>query len=171
MRRRHHEDAHLTVLDGLPADHESAVRVWNAANVARLLPPSLDRVARIRDKFAEPDACLVIGHLEADREVVAMALAEPGRAEDGAGAVLPGHGHVSMVFVHPDMWGHGVGRQLLLGLHERAADRGWSRMTLWTRASNERARRLYQSLGYRASGHEAMLGDGVPILQLERPAR
>ena len=76
-------------------------------HVARFLPPSVDRVARIWEKLAEPEACLVIGHLDADRDVVAMALAEPGRAEHGAGAVIPGYGHVSMVFVHPDMWGRG----------------------------------------------------------------
>ena len=51
----------MTVLDGLPADHEAAVRVWQAANVARLLPPSIDRVARIWEKLAESQACLVIG--------------------------------------------------------------------------------------------------------------
>jgi GNAT superfamily N-acetyltransferase len=160
----------LTVLDGLPADHESAVRVWNAANVARLLPPGGDRVARIWEKVAEPGACLVIGHLDADRDVVAMALAEPGRAEHGAGAVIPGYGHVSMVFVHPGMWGRGLGGQLLQGLHERASERGWSRTTLWTRTSNARARRLYEAQGYRRSGQETTLGSGDPILQFERQA-
>jgi hypothetical protein len=99
----------LIVLDGLLADHEAAVRVWHAANVARLLPPSVDRVARIWEKLAEAQACLVIGHLVADREVVAMALAEPGRAENGAGTVIPDYGHVSMVFVHPDLWDGGSG--------------------------------------------------------------
>ena len=74
-------------------------------------PPSVDRMARIWEKLAEPEACRVIGHLDTDREVVAMALAEPGRAEHGAGAVLPGYGHVSMVFVHPDMWGRGLARR------------------------------------------------------------
>ena len=54
--RRHNKDVHLTVLDGLPADHESAVRVWRAANVATFLPPSVDRVARIWEKLAEPEA-------------------------------------------------------------------------------------------------------------------
>jgi GNAT superfamily N-acetyltransferase len=169
--RRQNEDVHLNVLDGLPADHEAAIGVWRAANIARLLPPSVERVARIWEKLADPGACLVIGHPSASRDVLAMALAEPGRAQDGAGAVIPGYGHVSMVFVHPDMWGRGVGRQLLQGLHERASERGWSRTTLWTRASNARARRLYQSQGYRASGHETTLGDGGPILQLERQAR
>jgi GNAT superfamily N-acetyltransferase len=160
----------LTVLDGLPADHEAAVRVWRAANVARLVLPSVDRVARIREKLADPAACLVIGRADASGDVLAMALAEPGRAEHGAGAVIPGYGHLSMVFVHPDMWGRGVGRHLLLGLHERAAANGWSRMTVWTRASNARARRLYEGQGYRASGHETTHGDGDPVLQLERQA-
>jgi GNAT superfamily N-acetyltransferase len=160
----------LTVLYGLPADHEAAVRVWRAANVARLIPPNVHRVDRIWEKLADPGACLVIGHLDANREAVAMALAEPGRAEQGAGAVIPGYGHVSMVFVHPDLWGQGVGRQLLQGLHERTSERGWSRTTLWTRASNVGARRLYEGQGYRRSGHVATLGGGDPILQLERQA-
>ena len=160
----------MKFLDGLPADHEAAVHVWHAANVARLLPPSVDRVARIWEKLAEPGACLVIGHLGADGDVVAMALAEPGRAQHGAGAIIPGYGHVSMVFVHPDVWGRGVGGQLLQGLHERASERGWSRMTLWTRASNAPARRLYEGQGYPRSGHETTLASGESILQLERQA-
>ncbi|MHB8274288.1 MAG: GNAT family N-acetyltransferase, partial [Dermatophilaceae bacterium] len=157
----------MTVFDGLTADHEAAARVWRGANIARLLPPSVDRVARVREKLADPSVCLVIGRSDASGGVLAMALAEPGRAEPGAGAVIPGYGHVSMVFVHPDMWGRGVGRQLLQGLHERASERGWRRTTLWTRASNARAQRLYEGQGYRRSGHETTLGSGDPILQLE----
>ena len=38
-------------------------------------PPSVDRVARIWEKLAEPEACLAIGHLDEDRDVVAMASA------------------------------------------------------------------------------------------------
>jgi GNAT superfamily N-acetyltransferase len=127
-------------------------------------------VARIWEKVAKPGACLVVGHLTPDRDVVAMALAEPGRAEHGAGVVIPGYGHESMVFVHPDMWGRGIGGQLLQGLHERASARGWSRTTLWTRASNARARGLYEGQGYRRSGQETILGNGDPILQFERQA-
>ena len=127
-------------------------------------------MARIWEKLAEPGACLVIGHLDADGDVVAMALAEPGRAEHGARAVIPGYGHVSMVFVHPGMWGRGLGGQLLQGLHERASEKGWSRTTLWTRASNARARGLYEGQGYRRPGQDATLGSGDPILQFERQA-
>jgi GNAT superfamily N-acetyltransferase len=163
-----HDVVHLTVVDGLPADHEGAIHVWRAANVARLRPPSAVRVVRIWEKLADPGACLVIGRADDGGDVLAMALAEPGRKEDGEGAVIVGSGHVSMVFVHPDLWGRGVGRQLLQGLHQRAFERGWSRMTLWTRAANTPARRLYEGQGYRRSGHETTLGDGDPILQFER---
>ena len=168
--RRQNEDVHLNVLDGLPADHEAAIGVWRAANIARLLPPSVERVARIWEKLADPGACLVIGHPGASRDVLAMALAEPGRAQDGAGAVIPGYGHVSMVFVHPDMWGRGVGRQLLQGLHECASERGWSRTTLWTRASNTRRFPPVPRPGIPSLRPRDQLGDGDLILQLVRQA-
>ena len=161
---------HVVVEDGLPADYEAAVHVWCAANVARLMPPSAERVARIWQKLADPGTCLVVGRQEAHGDVLAMALAEPGRAEHGAGVVILGYGHVSMVFVHPYIWGRGVGRDPLQGLHESAAARGWSRTTLWTRALNARALRLYEGQGYRASGYETTLGDGDLICQLERQA-
>jgi len=92
--RRHNEYGHLNVLDGVTADHEAAVRVWRAANTARLLPPSVERVARIWEKLAEPEACLVIVRHDLSGDVLAMALAEPGRARLGAGAATAGYGHV-----------------------------------------------------------------------------
>ena len=70
--------------------------------------------------------------------VVGMALVEPGRADDGAGEPVPGYGHVAMVFVHPSHWSNGYGRHLLRAVHSL----GWTRTTLWTRQSNERAQRL-----------------------------
>ena len=164
----HHDEVHLSFTDGLAADHEAAVNLWHAANLARGLPPSADRVARIWEKLAEPQACLVIGHVDSSKGVLAMALAEPGRADHGAGSVIGGYGHVAMVFVHPDMWGRGVGRHLLDRLHERGSQRGWNRLTLWTRESNERARRLYVGQGYHASGQRTTLENGDPIIQLER---
>jgi hypothetical protein len=83
----HHDEVHLSFTDGLAADHKAAVNLWHAANLARGLPPSADRVGRIWEKLAEPQACLVIGHLDSSKGVLAMALAEPGRADHGAGAV------------------------------------------------------------------------------------
>jgi hypothetical protein len=68
------------------------MNVWRAANLAGS-SPAVDRVDRIWEKEADPGGCLVVARLDASRAVPAMALAEPGRAEHGAGAVIPGYGH------------------------------------------------------------------------------
>ncbi|MDG6104549.1 GNAT family N-acetyltransferase [Dactylosporangium aurantiacum] len=219
----------LDVRTALPTDLPAAVEVWQAANTARGLPPSPDRLARIREKLTAPDATVLVATLPgtptpasaalpsppdipaagrvpaagpapaplhapalapaakpapaptagpapgpspaagpgsaADHtRVVGMALVEPGRADDGAGAPVPGHGHVSMVFVHPSHWSNGYGRHLL-----RAVDAlGYTRTTLWTRRSNDRAQRLYAAAGYTPTGRTAHLTDGDAIIQLER---
>jgi hypothetical protein len=48
--------------------------------------PPVDRVARIWENLAEPEACLVIGHLDADRDVVAMLLADARKCATNAEA-------------------------------------------------------------------------------------
>ncbi|MET7423758.1 GNAT family N-acetyltransferase [Dactylosporangium sp. NPDC005555] len=95
--------------------------------------------------------------------VVGMALVEPGRAGDGTGDLIPGHGHVSMVFVDPSHWSQGYGRHLLRAVHAL----GYTRTTLWTRQSNARAQRLYAAAGYTPTGRTAHLADGDAIIQLE----
>lgn len=144
-----------------------AVEVWRSANTARGLPPSSDRVARVQEKIRADDALLVVGRV--DTGVVAMALAEPGRRADGHGEIVPGWGHVCMVFVAPDLWGHGVGTALMSGLHGHAVERGWTTLTLWTRQNNHRAQRLYAATGYRHSRRASALPTGETIIRLERP--
>ncbi|MFI5907330.1 GNAT family N-acetyltransferase [Dactylosporangium sp. NPDC051541] len=145
-----------------PTDLEAALDVWRAANEARGRAPGAARVERVRAKLAAPDALVVV--VVDGPETVAMGLAEPGRADDGAGALIAGYGHVSMVFVAPARWGQGLGGLVLDGLHAG----GWERTTLWTRTGNARARRLYEKAGYRATGRASTLGEGDGIMQLER---
>jgi ribosomal protein S18 acetylase RimI-like enzyme len=148
-----------------------ALNVWRAANTARGNPPSPARVARVREKLADSAACLVIGC--DGRRVIAMALAEPGREHDGAGPVRHGAGHISMVFADAEQWGRGVGADLLGALHLEMQARDWTTSSLWTRSSNERARRLYRSRGYRETGRVKQLPSGEQILlyelRLDRP--
>ncbi|MEV8614401.1 GNAT family N-acetyltransferase [Amycolatopsis sp. NPDC051373] len=104
------------------AELEEARECWRAANVARGKVPGAERVERVREKLADPEA-LVLVAVEGGC-VVGMVLAEAGRAEDGRGPVEPGLCHVSMVFVRPERWGARVGAALLGALKERAAGRG-----------------------------------------------
>lgn len=160
------EDAVHTRLMSGPDDLAAAVRVWRLANVARGKVPDGSRQARVRTKLAEAGALAVVA-ARAD-EVVGMALAEPGRDGDGAGAPLPHLCHVSMVFVHPDHWGVRIGQRLLDAVAEHAAGRGHLVLQLWTGLTNQRARRLYERAGFRPTGDTGCLPNGEPIIRLAR---
>jgi hypothetical protein len=70
------------------SDLDGAVRVWQAANIARGKRPSPSAFARVVEKLQEPTAVPYVA--TSDVGIVGMALLEPCRADDGAGAVVPG---------------------------------------------------------------------------------
>jgi GNAT superfamily N-acetyltransferase len=61
-----------------------------------------------------------------------MAAAKPLRAEDGAGAVIPGGCFLGYLFVVPDRWGQGIGAALLDAVVAEARRRQCWRVQLWT---------------------------------------
>jgi GNAT superfamily N-acetyltransferase len=146
-------------------DRDAALEVWRAANAARGLAPAPSRIARVEAKLAGASACLAV--VRDDGRVVAMALAEPYRDQDGSGPIVVGGGHVSMVFGDPARWGCGIGGRLIEALHGEMRNRGWNTASLWTRASNDRARRLYEGRGYRLTGDVKRLPGGDEILRYE----
>jgi ribosomal protein S18 acetylase RimI-like enzyme len=71
--------------------------------------------------------------------------------------------HVTGLAVDPQFTGRGVGRALMEALIAEAQTRGGRRMTLRVFAPNERARRLYERLGFEVEGvlrGEFRLADG-----------
>ncbi|WP_329249177.1 GNAT family N-acetyltransferase [Actinoallomurus sp. NBC_01490] len=144
-------------------DHDDAVAVWRAANVARGRPPEAARVDRVRAKLGEPDAIVIVA--VASGRVCGMLLAEPGRDLDGRGARVDGLCHISMVFVHPGRQGQGIGRLLLERLRTHMAALAGTRLQVWTGSGNERARRLYRRAGFAPSGRTALLEPGRTIEQ------
>jgi ribosomal-protein-alanine N-acetyltransferase len=60
--------------------------------------------------------------------------------------------HITLLMVHPQYRGRGWGRLLLLALLAEARRRQLERATLEVRASNQVARDLYFSLGFRLAG-------------------
>ncbi len=145
-------------------DHAAAVRVWQTANTARGRAPGPERVERVRAKLADPAATVIVAG--ADRCVRGMLLAEPGRERDGLGPPVPELCHISMVFVHPEAQGRGIGRLLL----EHAVRLCHPRLQVWTGVFNDRARRLYRSAGFTPSGRRAFLATGDLIEHLVRAA-
>jgi ribosomal protein S18 acetylase RimI-like enzyme len=56
---------------------------------------------------------------------------------------------------------------LIDALHAAMRGRGWRTASLWTRAGNERARRLYEGHGYRLTGDVKPLPGGDEIVRCD----
>src|SRR5215468_9837906 len=56
------------------------------------------------------------------------------------------------IYVHPDAWGQGWGRQLMAATVTGLADAGFGRAVLWVLDSNQRARRFYRAAGWSPDG-------------------
>lgn len=126
-------------------DLDGAVRVWQAANIARGSAPSPERVARVVEKLREPTAAPYVA--ASNVSIVGMALLEPYRADDGAGAVVPDALHISMVFIDPVLKRQGVGSRLMRYALDSSHASGVSSVSLWTGCENTGARKLYEALG------------------------
>jgi ribosomal protein S18 acetylase RimI-like enzyme len=127
------------------SDLDGAVRVWQAANIARGKRPGPERVARVFEKL---QALAALPYVAAsDTSILGMALLEPYHAEDGAGAIVPDALHISMVFVDPVSQRQGLGSRLMRYALDSAHASGVSRVSLWTDCENTDARKFYEALG------------------------
>jgi len=88
-------------------------------------------------------------------EIVGVALAEPGRFDDGEGELDPALLHISMVFVHTAAQGIGVGSLLALHVLDAARSLGYQRAGIWTYSDNTPARRPYEGIGMATTGKTA----------------
>lgn len=143
-----------------PEELDAALSVWREANIARGAPHGPERTARIREKLSAPDALAFVALRE---DVVGMALAEPGRFEEGAGELDPSLLHLSMVFVRPDAQRTGVGLPLVLHVLEVAPSLGYERVDVWTAEENTPARGLYERAGMAPTGKSAPLRSGMQL--------
>lgn len=132
--------------------------LWEAANAAERRPAGEVRATRVRERIDGAHLLLLArygarpgGMLVAERFVDVS-------VPDGED---PTAAHIAMVFVHPALWGCGIGTALLRSLQERA----WRRLSVWFRDDNRRARRLFSACDFVDSGHRAHLQDGDVIEQ------
>ena len=76
---------------------------------------------------------------------------------------MPGLAHLSMVAVRPDRWGRGLGAVVLSAVRRSARTRGFTHIQLWTHETNRRGQRLYERLGWAASGRTKIDDPGEAI--------
>jgi GNAT superfamily N-acetyltransferase len=143
-----------------PGELDAAVGVWREANTARGAPHGPERTARIRAKLSASDA---LPFVALGPDIVGMALAEPGRFDDGAGDPDPALLHISMVFVRPAAQRTGVGLPLVLRVLDVARSLGYQRVDVWTARENTPARRLYERAGMTLTAKSAPLLSGTQL--------
>ena len=151
----------MTVHEGFAGYREFAPPGWSP-------PPLAQEVEWLRGGLPDPDVWCVVG--ERDGEIaghVAFRSAGSSRWGDGGDAGLA---HLWQVFVRPAHWGTGLAPTLLAAATERAGERGFARMRLYTPAGQARARRFYEREGWTARG-EPFEGPqlGLAVLEYRRP--
>ena len=129
------------------------VASWQAAYRGQLPDAYLDGLSssereagwRSRVQNAAPRQELWV--MERDAEVLGVAALGPSRDADAE----EGWGEIYAIYLRPDCWGQGVGRELLVQASRRLTNLGFKRSFLWVLESNERARRFYERAGWRAT--------------------
>jgi GNAT superfamily N-acetyltransferase len=135
------------IRNGTPADAEAVagvhVRTWQAAYAdvfpaERLSELSVERRAgQWRDRPP----------LVAERDGVVVGFVSVGASRDDDGC-----GELFAIYVDPDHWGTGVGRELVEAGEERLRELGHTEAILWVLDDNPRARRFYERAGWYHDG-------------------
>ena len=83
-------------------------------------------------------------------------------------SAFPDHyGELHGLYVDPDRWGQGAGRELLARAEAWLAEQ-WDEAILWTLTDNPRARRFYEAAGWRLDGTIGSfdrLGVSAPVVR------
>lgn len=137
-----------------PANHADidavrtvAKRAWHAAHepiigsdtVAEFLAEHYDTES-FRSRIDHDPAIVVVAD-DPGSTIVGYAFANP--TDDDETTFSLAH-----IYVRPDRWGEGIGRQLLESVERTVRSRGGERITLGVMSENERAIRFYEEAGY-----------------------
>ena len=96
---------------------------------------------------------------ESDGQLTGFVSAGPAREIDAG----PTDGEVYAIYVLPECWDRGVGRDLLHHAESDLRDHGYAAAYLWVLADNERARRFYERAGWTLDGSRTETIGGIEL--------
>jgi GNAT superfamily N-acetyltransferase len=124
------------------------VRGWRAAYRHVLPTDELDAMpideTRWRQRLEEPPSGWATFVAERDGRVVGFASVGPSRDETGLGELYA-------IYVEPEAWSTGAGRELILVAEDELAVH-YDEAALWVLEDNPRARRFYELAGWSLDG-------------------
>lgn len=141
---------HVRVATELDAEAIETVRVrgWRVAYRHVYPAEELDRLpiapARWAPRLAAPPDGWTTVVVEDDGVVLGFASVGPSRDGDDAGELYA-------IYVDPDSWSTGAGRELMLRA-EGLLEADYQEAILWVLEDNPRARRFYEAFGWAADG-------------------
>lgn len=133
----------------IEAVHYASREAVYDGRVAGWPPPGPDREGRVErwaSWLADPRITAVVGELGGS--IVGFCTIRPSEDADAGekDAEMP------TLYVHPDHWHRGFGRELTEAGLDRARERGFRRLTLWVLEMNHRARAFYEAFGFEDDG-------------------
>jgi RimJ/RimL family protein N-acetyltransferase len=167
----------VVVRAAVPADAAAVghvhVLAWQAAYVGLMPQAYLDgldadqRAGYWRQVLSRSreQAPVLVG--ETGGEVAGFATFGPAQDDPGTS-----DGELYAINVRPDRWGSGMGGALLAAAHAGLAGLGYRSAVLWVLPGNQRARAVYEHLGWRLDGVERTVeirGFTVPEVRYRRP--
>lgn len=91
-----------------------------------------------------------------DAAIVGFCTLQPVPSRDAEGAL----GEIPVMVVHPAHWRLGIGRALCDRALAEASRLDFTEVQLWVLETNNRARKFYESLGFRADGETRLFWEG-----------
>lgn len=132
------------------------IRSWQAAYRGHFPDEFLDtldsQLARRKESWTltlkmPPSARSAVWVAEDDGSLCGFAHVAPTRTDEGAEV-----GEVSSIYLEPEQWGKGIGRELFQSALDDLRRMGFKQAILWVLESNERARHFYEAAGWAHDG-------------------
>lgn len=158
LRRAREDDARAIA--------EVHVRTWQAAYRDQLPEPYLNALSvDVRERYWATELHLMPADrrpwvAETQSEIVGFVAAGPTR-DEAAGDMT---GEVYAIYVLPDCWDRGLGRNLLAHAERDLLSHGYNEAVMWVLTDNARARAFYETAGWHADGgfkHDSIGGREV----------
>jgi len=105
------------------------------------------RIQSLRDADRSRGGCLVVA--DEDGMLAGFADVCSSRDDDAESSKI---GEIMAIYLVPDSWGKGLGRELIAAALTHLAGLGYDEVTLWVLDTNARARRFYDAAGFRPDG-------------------
>jgi ribosomal protein S18 acetylase RimI-like enzyme len=151
----------ISIRRGTVEDIDASAQLWIEAKGARLGGAETDEAlpGLLLHRLQDEGAWLFIAEAESAK-VVGTAAVFPARKPPITGDIIKARAHISLVAVKPAYWGRGIGRQLMQCILHELSRSDYQTAQLWVETVNERAVKLYLSLGFTPTGETKVNDEG-----------